>query len=297
MGDPPTGAGKYQHLAPGPSPTYAGHTTVWFDKYCIDPPAFLYLMRDDRLFLTTIYGAGTDAYVISGRLLLPNGEIMAFTFTYTPTVSVTANTQYWDLAEGFLLDLNVTLSSGVTLPGAAFCQAGIARGTGISSYKVATLISGYVTMGQSLGWPFGTMKASTDGAGQIGSFGQAAPAAGAEIVYVQATQTRFKVRMVGFSLVTSSTVATRGVRLVIDDGTHIIAQIPANATQAASLTYVYNGGAFPTNPAAIAGEYFIPLPPDLIIGSGHRLRTLTNNLQATDQYSALYMLGEQWIDY
>ena len=96
-------------------------------------------------------------------------------------------------------------------------------------------------------------------------------------------------------LVTSAAVATRTLTLVIDDGANILWQKIAPATQTASLTrdYVFvlppytDAGAFDANNQIVLTLPAIPMLP------GHRIRTLTTNLQAGDDFGApLLLLNE-----
>jgi hypothetical protein len=97
---------------------------------------------------------------------------------------------------------------------------------------------------------------------------------------------------VRFRLVTSATVATRTVSLVIDDGTNILWQKVAGATQAASLTrdYVFTRGvtdgvAFDAN-----NQIVMSLPNDFPILPNFRIRTITTNIQAGDNFAAPLLL-------
>ncbi len=113
------------------------------------------------------------------------------------------------------------------------------------------------------------------------------PAAGSEISETM-TQTEKNLYAVRFRLVTSATVATRTVNVIIDDGTNILWQKVAGATQTASLTRDYlfvappytDGAAFDANGLLVMTLPNIPLLP------GFRFRTTTTNIQAGDDFAA-----------
>jgi hypothetical protein len=116
----------------------------------------------------------------------------------------------------------------------------------------------------------------------------AAPAAGAEsITVVPAGQTW---SLAGFTatLTTSATVANRTVNFVIDDGAgHIIWQGAAAVVQTATQVVTYQGNAgVPAGAAVVGGILQMPFPASMVMQPGWRIRTLTTNIQAGDQWSA-----------
>lgn len=123
----------------------------------------------------------------------------------------------------------------------------------------------------------------------------ATPAAGAEWVITGPGQGLWRVVSVAFTLTTDATVANRGVVLVVDDGTTVIARTGAGAVQAASLTQNY-GAAVGTHTGAAGTALNVPLhnPYGVLLQPGWRLRTETVNLQAGDQYSAIAALVEEF---
>lgn len=92
---------------------------------------------------------------------------------------------------------------------------------------------------------------------------------------------------VRFRLVTDANVATRTVNLIIDDGTNILWQKVAGATQTAGLTRDYlftrgvtDGAAFDANGLLVMSLPQMPLLP------GFRIRTSTTNRQVGDNFGA-----------
>lgn len=89
---------------------------------------------------------------------------------------------------------------------------------------------------------------------------------------------------INFSLVTDGNAANRTVTITIDDGTTVYAKATGPVTQAASLTYNYTFGVGSALLTAVAGlNVTVPLP-QLSLMPGHRIKTVTTNLQATDNY-------------
>lgn len=111
------------------------------------------------------------------------------------------------------------------------------------------------------------------------------PAANNEISY---TATQFiVVKFFAASLVTDANAANRRVAVTVDDGTTVFFKTPSLSDQAASLTYLY-GGWDGSDPAAVAALSVILGWPvgGVMMAPGYRLKTITTNRQATDNWGA-----------
>lgn len=119
------------------------------------------------------------------------------------------------------------------------------------------------------------------------------PAAGAEVSDTVPAGKAWRVISVLVALVTSATVATRRTHLVIDDGTTTFYRRGSNATQAASLTqnYLFCG----EGPEASARGTFVADPlPQIDLPAGARIKTVTENIQAGDDYGAPQYYVEEY---
>lgn len=93
-----------------------------------------------------------------------------------------------------------------------------------------------------------------------------------------------------FRLVTAIAVATRIVEVLADDQRDVYLRVPAREGQAASLTRFYSAFAGNAAPATGAPTIGVPWPSEgLVLPPGHRLRTLVDALQATDQISQVVL--------
>ena len=122
------------------------------------------------------------------------------------------------------------------------------------------------------------------------------PAAGAEIILTVPAGQAFNVRSMRFRLVTSATAGTRTVTLLYDDGTNIYAQIDPVMDHAASLTTDYTftldiGYKQASGNRPVCNNSL----PNLYLLAGHRLRTLTTNLAAGDQFSLVYLQLQRYL--
>jgi hypothetical protein len=125
----------------------------------------------------------------------------------------------------------------------------------------------------------------------------AAPAAGAESITTVPAGKYW--RLIGFytTLTTDATVATRLPSIVIDDGTDILMRINGSGTAGvtAGLTVAYTGYVGQQG-LGITGVILTaaPLPsPDLVLEPGWRIRTLTQNIVAGDQWGIARLVVQE----
>jgi len=162
--------------------------------------------------------------------------------------------------------------------------------------EVMLLSAQYLTDHKTIRWPPGFVESSVEGPGLLRSITGTDPAAGSEVSETVPTNARWKLRAMSFRLVTDPTVATRMVQLVIDDGTNEFYRYTAIDTQAASASYLYEANPLGFLPGSIAKAIHIPLPLEVLLFQGWRIRTNTANLQSGDDFGAPQLLVEEWIE-
>lgn len=124
---------------------------------------------------------------------------------------------------------------------------------------------------------------------------QAQPAANTEWAITVPGQGLWRIISVHFSLVTDATAANRAVGLFADDGTNTYWRTVAASVQTATLTWTYCAFQGAGQSDNTGTQNYIPLPGDgLWLQPGWRLRSATDNMQATDRYSAINVLVEEY---
>lgn len=124
--------------------------------------------------------------------------------------------------------------------------------------------------------PFITTTASSDPAANGSEISATVPAG--QIWFLQGARV---------SLVTDANAANRTVAMTIDDGTTVIQRFTSPSTQAASLTYGYTFTAGAANATVLNLEVVVGIGTNLLLPPGYRIKTVTNNVQATDNYGAM----------
>jgi hypothetical protein len=252
---------------------------------------------DDALQIDSLCSLAGVAFTVSGVMLDAQNKLKAFEFTHTPNSTRTLATTRQAIGSGWLLRVRVTATSGAPLLGQAYVWLRVCRGLTSSARINGTIINGYLTASTDVNWPSGVAQQPLDGEGVPLSISVAQPAAGADWSQTVPTGARWKVVAATAQLATAAAVATRLARLVIDDGTTPIFEAPAAASQAASLSVLYTygqgaGGPVTADAAVIEG----PIPNDAYLPAGFRIRSSTGAIQAADQWSAIRLLVQEWLE-
>lgn len=270
---------------------------ITFLRQGIPPPSPLYIAREDYLGFEVANSVTAQTLLVRGRLLLATGVVVPFQKVLRPDADRLVDTFDLQLAEGFLLNV-VIIHGPATLPGQTWTRATVLRGARPAEIEQAVLCQGYVSTGYWLSWPPGIYDRIADGPGALRSIAGTNPAAGVEITETVPTNVRWRLLLARFTLVTNATVATRRVRLFIDDGTNDLYVGEVEATQAASLTRNYNFAAgLGFQQTAFANSNLgVGIPP-VVLREGYRIRTSTVNLQAGDDFAAPRLFVEEWIEF
>lgn len=251
---------------------------------------------EDRLRVTTFNAAAGVELSIEGRFIGPAGRVQAFVERHVPNTDRTVASSTFGLGEGFLLGVQIRATAGTPRIGQCFALLEVVRGQTGAVIPLATLVQGYATDTQRLAWPGSPVLASADGPGVVRSVADADPAAGAESTVTVPANARWRLLTFRGELVTDATVANRTVTLIVDDGVTTLASVTASAAQTAGQTRQYQAYASGGAPRLDGTVFYLPIPPELLLMGGFRLRTSTAGLQAGDNYGAPQVLVEEWIE-
>jgi hypothetical protein len=256
-----------------------------FRRRHIAPPTGLYVTLDDVILFQGWAPLATTPVRLSIRMLTPEGEVISVFYTINVAANgVTATTKSITNLEGFILSMSAEVLSG--LAGAVWVNVVIQRGLGSGdATQGLNLLQGYPSLTDTLSWPQAPPAKSIDGRGLANVVAVGNPAAGADYSIIVPAGVNWLVRSLRVQLVTSAAVANRFVTLRLDDGAgNIFADITGGVAQTASLTVLYtfaNG----LQPSANNSVTNTGLPTELRMPGGFRIRTVTANIQAADQFS------------
>lgn len=266
-----------------------------FRRHRIGPPTGLYVTLDDVILFQGWAALATTPVRLSIRMLTPDGQVIPNFYNINVAANgTTQTTKSITNLEGFILSMSAEVLSG--LAGAVWVNVVVQRGVGSQDVTQGlNLLQGYPSLVDTLSWPQAPPVKSIDNRGLANVVSIVAPGAGADFVVVVPAGVNWLLRSIRVSLVTAVAVANRFVTLRLDDGAgHIFADLPCGAAQAASLTQTYtwaNGLTnVQTNNANIGG-----LPTEARLPGGFRILTVTGNIQAADQFSAMALELETFI--
>jgi hypothetical protein len=278
------------------SPIITQLPAVQFNPNSVAIHTGFYVTNDDTITFNAFASVAGLQLAMAYELLRPDGTIARNLVPFTPTGDRLANTYHEPLIEGFLISVNVgALQNGIQ-QGQAFVDLGIQRPGQIPQVRPIHLCSGYVVSSFDFGWPSNTNRAYTDGQGYMHNVNQANPAAGADFKVTVPVNARWRVNSLTALLSTSAVAGNRFVLLAMDDGFTDSYAVQTTASQPASTVYRYT---FAEGlPLLVTGVTNVtaPLPNNNRLLAGWDLFTITNGLLAGDQWSAITLAVEEWIE-
>lgn len=284
----------------------------------IAPPAGLYVQKDDILNLSCISSIVGELVHVSIRFLrldLPlggqpdsprrrvpePGSVVTGTIitiaqdVALPTIRTIGSINLFP-GEGFILSVNAFCVQSSTR-GRTFARVGIFRAPIAVPQFTQVFISDYITNSYSTAWPSGTQRSPQEGPGFIHSVQVGNPAAGADWIFTAPATSRMRIASFNAVFTASAAVANRTVSIVIDDGVNTVWTDDLSAAITASQVINMSLTTLPVLTGSIVTTLHATLPPGLIMPGSFRMRTVTNSIQAGDQWSAIWLNVEEWLDF
>ncbi len=261
----------------------------------IPPPTAFYLAREDQLRIS-LWNSVTNVTVFMGaRFLLPSGRLIPWVEQFTPAATRAEVVTVLPPAEGYLLGLYFGTSAALQ-PGQCYVSCVVTRPKLAAGSHVHPLAAGYITTSARPGWPTATLRDARDGQGAIRTIIGTTPAAGSEISETVPTGNRWRLISLKGTLA-AGVGTTHRAQLTCDDGTTAFTLLAQVAVQGQGTvgTYTWAAG-MPYSVAMDAADNLQGLPPQMLLLSGWRIRTVTLNMAATSQWSAIGYVVEEWID-
>jgi hypothetical protein len=253
----------------------------------------LFIANGDVLVVNGWNSVIGQSLTIRTRRRTPQGDLVTSENTLALTANRQANTLAISLNDGTLVGVAVHPTVAVQR-GQTFVRIGLARGAG--NPEQMTLAQDYVTIAAPLGWPGGRIASPTEGPGAIRSIMGTNPAAGDHIVETVPTNAMWRLISLRTALRTDTTVISRYPRVLCDDGANTFYAVdgPRGVNYSSESDFVLSAMQQRLSPVIAYDN--TPLPPDLRLRAGHRVRIFTTNLQSGDDWSPPQLLVEEWID-
>lgn len=262
----------------------------------LQPPSDLYITRDDQIVVRAIGTVASESIHVTGRLLTLDGVVVPFAVDVVAPIASTSVTRLISGVEGFLLSLTA-IATQATTRGGAYVRVWLNRGAAALTNCQQLLLSDYVTNVLPTSWPSGIPQDTTSGFGLMLSLAGTSPAAGADFTGANGSLVRWRLQSLSAILTTSVAVANRNIEFALTDAGGLTvfragatASVPASTTAHVTCT---PGG---TQVSVVGSTLMIPLPALVMMPLNYGFKTITTNLQAADQWSAIQMVVEQWFD-
>lgn len=202
------------------------------------------------------------------------------------------------MQEGFLLSIGV-IAANCSQRGSAFVRIWLQKAAVVGTTLSAAmpLVGDYVTQYHPIGWPASRVLFPTEGPGTIYEEFISNPSAGADWVKAIPINSRVRFQSIAAVLTTSATVANRIVRFRTENLTSgILFQAAASAVITANQTILVVIAPIAIVAAIDPSTVTIALPAPLYLYGGEFVLMNTVNLQAGDQWSAIHLHSEIWVD-
>lgn len=257
------------------------------------------LAEDDSMRVVVLNAAASAVVNVQGRLVEPGQDPRPFNFVVTPTSNRAASTQDFVLNAGLVTNLTVFVSGATPLYGQTFVIIQLIRSTGLTAYVMGTLLAGYVTATQALGWPGSAIQNSVTDGGYYRVIRGTLPAAGAEIHETCPAGARWQIVGINLRLTPVNLGTTRYPQLFFNNGgfVAVVAQPASNLNDANAGNFLYSPNPLATSVLiGSTSSFLVPIASPVVLLAGDFFSTATQFLQAADQWSVPTYLVREWLE-
>jgi hypothetical protein len=276
---------------------FQGQPPIFGGARLLPSPSQFFLTGEDRLRVVSANSLAGVALKIQWRTALFTGAVVPTSETHTPNSDRTTKTQDFELGTGSLLNVTVFAGAGSPVSGQTFVMVQIVRGVGAAAIVLGTLLAGYVTSVQALGFPGSPIVASTTGEPVPRAIVGTTPAAGSFVTETCPTGARWEIVTVFAQFTTSGVAGSRQPWFQVNYGANPAGvttwDVVVPAANTVDLTYGQN-----LNPGENFANTIITMPIPL----GQRLRAGDQfflgavGLLAGDQFTAPVYQVREWLE-
>ena len=254
---------------------------------------------DDDTFLRIVSVSSVPGVVVAvqGRRIDSQGVLRLITETHAPLSTRTTKTQDYKLGAGALLNLTLFAQAGAPLVGQCYVMAQLMRSTGTTAIVLGTLLGGYITATQALGFPGSPVVSSLEAEPAIRAIIGTAVPANSELLETCPTGARWEVLSWAATLNTDATAGNREYLLAyrvggLPFGFFLpLTAIPPSRAEFSGWCPNYPGNTSTTFQADINA-----LPQRLILRASDSIGTLTNFISAADNWTPPRYTVREWLE-
>jgi len=161
---------------------------------------------------------------------------------------------------------------------------------------VQRLSSGYLTDSKTMSWPPGHYESFTDGPGLIRTVIGTKPAAGAEISEAVPSNAKWKLKAIRIVLTTDATAANRILTLLLKTGINVKLSIRLGLNHTANKAWGYSFSPDLPDITTVRGTYVSTPMPEIDLFQADTIGTDTTNIAGGDEFEAVILTLEEWIE-
>jgi hypothetical protein len=262
--------------------------------------SFQYILTGEeflRVYADTLKQAG-ETIVVTGRLWsLQRQQLQVFRHEIS-AVSIPGGAFFtYALEPGALLNLRIATANQIPL-NTMFVRAQIVRGPGPAQTVLGTLLQGYISLNNDLGWPGSPIETTHAGRGRLADGFWQPLFLPTRLEVTVPTGRRWEFVASRFNVTTDATVGNRDVTFAaLDDTGQTHYTGVSNFVQTAGLTSRYSIGAGLAGTAQLGfGLAHISAPRGLELASGWKLMVLISGAGAGDFFAPFGLLIREWFD-
>jgi hypothetical protein len=276
---------------------FVGQPSIFGGGRLLPSPSQFFLTGEDKLRVVSANSLAGVSLKVQWRAATPAGDVVPSSQDHTPNSDRTVKRQDYELGSGSLLNVTVFASAGAPLSGQTFVIVQLVRGDGVAAIVLGTLLAGYVTAVQALGFPGSPITSSVAGEPYVRAIVGTTPALSVDSFETVPTGARWEPLQYTFTVTTAGVVATRYPFVSFIAAGNIIASMIAGATIAAGSTVTTTFAPnLPIVNAAAINFFQAAMTQRAILPAGSAIQAGAVNLQVGDQVSApLYMVRE-WLE-
>lgn len=273
------------------SPTYAGGSQI------IQSPFQFIADADTYLRIVSACSVPGVTIAVQGRRLDDAGQLKILDEAHTPNSDRSVKVQDFLIGTGALLNLSVFTKAGAPLIGQCYVQALILRNTGAVAIVLGTLLGGYITARQTLGFPGSPVMAASDVVPSPRTFGVGTLVAGTDWLQQVPSGARWQLLALYTQFQADATVGARTQYLRLQDPfVGFIGTIPFPATVPPSTAANVS---FAINILTGAGLTFVEtaqLPDELTLIGGQSIGTVTIGMGPADFWATANITVREFLD-
>lgn len=265
-------------------------------KVVINPYPFG-LSDDSNLRMTSVCSLPGVTVELHYRMLLRDGSVKVGRFQHSPNSNRTTKSDDFPLAGGYVTNLSVFASTGSPKVGQVFVIVQLLNGLGAAATVMGTMLQGYVTTTQGLGWPGSPIESSTDGEPAVRTVGGTLPPIGVELSETVPNGARWELLALTTLFTTSAAVPTRRPRLRYASGADFIGFYPHTlAIGPGAVTFITWGPGLVPSADAAQQTVTVGLPNPMRLLAGQTFSTLTGALDVGDSYQTPIYTVREWLE-